>query len=36
MPRSREPVLSQVLTVAQMRAAEEDLIAAGRSFRREV
>lgn len=29
MPRSREPVLSQVLTVAQMRAAEEDLIAAG-------
>lgn len=29
MPRSREPVLSQVLTVAQMRAVEEDLIAAG-------
>lgn len=29
MPRSRDAVLSQVLTVAQMRAAEEDLIAAG-------
>lgn len=31
MPRSRDAVLSQVLTVAQMRAAEEDLIAAGTS-----
>ncbi|MGV3511666.1 MAG: NAD(P)H-hydrate dehydratase [Novosphingobium sp.] len=29
MPRSRDTVLSQVLSVAQMRAAEEDLIAAG-------
>lgn len=31
MPRSRDAVLSQVLTVAQMRAAEEALIAAGTS-----
>ncbi|MBB4613669.1 NAD(P)H-hydrate dehydratase [Novosphingobium taihuense] len=31
MPRSRDAVLCQVLTVAQMRAAEEDLIAAGTS-----
>ncbi len=31
MPRSRDAVLSQVLTVAQMRAAEEDLITAGSS-----
>lgn len=31
MPRSRDAVLSQVLTVAQMRAAEEDLIATGTS-----
>lgn len=31
MPRSREPVLSQILTVAQMRAAEEALIAGGSS-----
>lgn len=31
MPRSRDAVLSQVLTVAQMRAAEEELIAAGTS-----
>lgn len=31
MPRSRDAVLRQVLTVAQMRAAEEELIAAGTS-----
>lgn len=31
MPRSRDAVLTQVLTVAQMRAAEEDLIAGGTS-----
>jgi len=31
MPRSRDAVLSQILTVAQMRAAEEDLIVAGTS-----
>lgn len=31
MPRSRDAVLCQVLTVAQMRAAEEELIAAGTS-----
>lgn len=31
MPQNREPVLRQVLTVAQMRAAEETLIAAGTS-----
>lgn len=31
MPRSRDAVLLQVLTVAQMRAAEEDLIAGGTS-----
>lgn len=31
MPRSRDAVLCQVLTVAQMRAAEEDLIAGGTS-----
>lgn len=31
MPRSRDAVLGQVLTVAQMRAAEEALIAAGTS-----
>lgn len=29
MPRSRDPVLAQILTVAQMRAAEESLISAG-------
>lgn len=31
MPRSRDPVLAQVLTVAQMRSAEDDLIAAGKT-----
>lgn len=31
MPRSRDGILNQVLTVAQMRAAEEDLIAGGSS-----
>ena len=31
MPRSRDAVLSQVLTVAQMRDAEEELIAGGTS-----
>lgn len=31
MPRSREPVLKQVLTVAQMRDAEQALIASGTS-----
>ena len=33
MPQSREPVLRQVLTVAQMRAAEEAVIATGTSRR---